>query len=271
MVRTITTAFALACFAGASNAGITALHDRNTSVNVNDAGTNAGMTDFVVDGVDNLFLQGFWFRTAGMNNEANVGTLALTGTSVTDTNPFVDNRPDTLALQYAGPGFMIEPSWTVRGGSQGSFTGDVLETIIIRNIMTAGPLVISFFQYSDFDLNGSINDTSVEILGPLFNTARQSDGAASLSETVVTPQPTRWQVDNFPNTVNMLNDGVVDNLNNNAGPIGPGDLTWAFQWDFVIPSGGSVSISKDKRVVVPGPGTLGLLALAPVALLRRRR
>lgn len=272
MVRMMTTALALACFAGASNAAITALHDRNTSVNVNDSGTLAGMTDFVVDGVDNLFLQGFWFRTAGMNNEANVGTLPLTGFSAIDTNPFVDARVDTLALQYSGAGFTIEPTWTVRGGAFGSNTGDVLETIVIRNTNTSGaPLAITFFQYSDFDLNGSVADDSVEILGPLFNTARQTDGQASLSETVVTPQPTRWQVDSFPNIVNMLNDGVVDNLSNNAGPIGPGDLTWAFQWDFVIPAGGSVSINKDKRVVVPTPGVMSLLALAPLTLCRRRR
>ena len=134
MVRTISSVLALACLAGVSSAAVTTLSDRNTTVSVNDSGTLAGMTDFRVDGVDNLFLQGFWFRTAGMNNEANVGTLQLTGSNAIDTNPFVDQSLDTLALQYSGAGFAIEPTWTVRGGGAGSGTGDVLETIVRRGL-----------------------------------------------------------------------------------------------------------------------------------------
>jgi hypothetical protein len=56
---------------------------------------------------------------------------------------------------------------------------------------------------------------------------------------------------------------------------GPGDASWAFQWNRTIANGGSFQISKDKniRVPVPEPATLGLLGvgLAGLGFAARRR
>jgi hypothetical protein len=57
--------------------------------------------------------------------------------------------------------------------------------------------------------------------------------------------------------------------------MGPGDMTWAFQWDRVIPASGpgrTFIISKDKRLnVVPEPTTMFLLSTAGALALCRRR
>jgi hypothetical protein len=267
--RTLLIASVAGLAAGTAQGAVTTLADRNTVARVEDTGSLAGMTGWDVDGVANLSLQGFWFRTQGMTREQNVGTLQLTGIAATDTNPFVDARVDTLAMQYTGPGFTIEPSWHVRGGSAGDFRSDIAETIAIRNTGTS-TLVISFFQYSDFDLGGTIQDQSVQIGGFNNNTVGQSDVGFVANETVVTPRPTRWEVAFFSSLLNRLNDGAADDLQNVNGPLGPGDLTWAYQWDFTIPAGQSVLISKDKSIV-PAPGVLTLAGVGLALMTRRRR
>jgi hypothetical protein len=250
-------------------AAITILADGNTEARIEDSGSLAGMNTWSIDRINNLSLQGFWFRTQGMTREQNIGTLALTGTVVTDTNTFSDPRPDTLALRYSGPGFTIEPSWSVRGGSPGDSRSDIAETIAIRNTSSV-PLAISFFQYSDFDLGGTVADQSVEILGFGNNTARQTDVGFVAQETVVTPRPSRFEVGFFPSILNRLNDANTDDLQNVAGPLGPGDLTWAYQWDFVIPANSSALISKNKQIV-PAPGAVALIMLGGLVVFSRRR
>ncbi len=272
MIRTLCVLAGAALVSVPALAGIQVLEDRNSTTFIED-GAGAGMFGWNVDGTPNLAFQGFFYRTAGMGFELPVDTtsLALTGSFLTDTNPFVDPRPDTFAAQYTGAGFTIEPTWTLRGGLAGSGTSDVAETIAITNTGTA-PLQFTFFQYSDFDLGGSAGDDSVVITGTPPNTAKQSDPfAGTLNETVVTPAPSRYQVDSFPNLLLELGDGLVTNLNNNAGPLGPGDMTWAFQWDLNIAPGATVLISKDKQIVIPAPAGAMVLGLGGLLAGRRRR
>lgn len=253
--------------AGAAQAVVTTLEDRNSTTTIQDAST-AGMNSWQVDGVNQMFQQWFWFRYAGDASERGINTLALTGSAVSDTNPFVDNRPDRLRLQYtdAGTGLQIAPSWTLRGGTAGSGNAGVNEEIRITNNGQTR-IQLSFFQYSDFDINGTAGGDSVVITGG--NTAEQFDGVYGSAETVVTPAPFAYQAGNWPSIINSLTDGAVTNLNNNAGPV-LGDCSWAFQWEFDIAPGDSVLISKVKNIT-PAPGALALLGLGGLIAGRRRR
>lgn len=53
--------------------------------------------------------------------------------------------------------------------------------------------------------------------------------------------------------------------------LGPGNVTWAYQWDTTIQPGSTFIISKDKRLSgitpIPEPGTAVLLATAGLGLL----
>lgn len=268
----------LVCVAGAAlvvtpaMADTHVLQDRNSTTFIED-GIGAGMFGWEVDGISNLAFQGFFYRTGNMGFELPVdtGSLALTGFFLTDTNPFVDPRPDTFAAQYTGPDFTIEPTWTLRGGMGGSGTSDVAESIAIHNTSN-NVLRMSFFQYSDFDLGGSAGDDTVQLRGNPINTASQSDPFAGvLNETVVTPAPTGYQADFFPNLIVDLTDANITTLNNNGGPVGPGDVCWAFQWDLTINPGQTVLISKDKQLNIPAPGSIAVLALGGLVAGRRRR
>ncbi len=251
-----------------SASGAFTLEDRNSSASFEVEGD--GQYGWLVDGVDQLYNQSFWWRVGLTGGEAPVSALGLVGAGVSDSNPFSDPRPDVLAALYreADDQFEIEVSYKLRGGLAGSRTADLAETIVIRNL-TASPLDFHFFQYVDFDLDAGADGDTVWFLND--NTVMQASGAISVSETVVIPTATRRQVDFFANTVTSLLDDEPTDLNNDMGPLGPGDVTWAFQWDFVLVPHGSLIISKDK-LITPEPTTLALLGCGLFAgLLRRRR
>ena len=154
----------------------------------------------------------------------------------------------------------------------GSGVADIGEAIRIKNT-SGSSLDFHFFQYSDFDLGCPGNDV-IQLgknLQGKFNEAAQSDGAVGLTETVVTPGANHGEAAFFNTTLVKLNDGVASVLSDNLNPVGPGDVTWAFQWDFTIAPGGSFLISKDKYLQiqnVPEPSSM-LLALLGGILIRR--
>lgn len=254
--------------AGTASAAIQTLQDLNSTVRINDS-AQAGMSDWIVDGTDHLFQQWFWFRIQGDTQERSLDTLPLLGTQLVDTNAFTDNRADTFAALYGNGQITFQPTWTLRGGTAGSGVSDVTESVVITNVSNSA-FTLNFFQYTDFDLNGTAGGDSGQFMAPLFNTVQQSDGSVSLGETVITPAPAFFEVSTWPTILNRLNNGTVEDLANNAGPVGPADLAWAVQWTFTIQAGQSVVIAKDKSIV-PAPGALALVAIGGLVAVRRRR
>jgi hypothetical protein len=87
---------------------------------------------------------------------------------------------------------------------------------------------------------------------------------SSLSETVVSPGADHAEVGLGSTTFTKLNDASATTLSDNVGPIGPGDATWAFEWDLTINPFSSTGISKDKYLhwePVPEPSTAALIAV----------
>lgn len=244
------------------------LTDDNSTAVINPAST--GMVDWTVDGVDHLNQQWFWYRV-GDTAEASIDTLALIVGGTTDTN--FDGDDDTLYLRYGNDQnatqYTVEVRFTLDGGSVGSGVADIAEQISITNTGEE-TLDFHFFQYSDFYLGGgSVSDT-VELINA--NAVRQSDPDWTVCETVVTPSADEFELDFFATTLIKLTDGAATTLGNafGAGPVGPGDVTWAFQWDRTISPGGAFQISKDKNMI-PEPATLLVLALGLIPVLLKRR
>ena len=87
----------------------------------------------------------------------------------------------------------------------------------------------------------------------------------------------------FNSTLPHLMDGATSTLNNApafGNPFGPGDVTWALQWDFVglspprpsIPAGGTATITKEIDLrPVPEPVGAVTAGILLVALIRGRR
>jgi len=152
---------------------------------------------------------------------------------------------------------------------------DMGESIKIVN-NTTNVMPFHFYQYSYFNFFGASNDVvqlSQNTHGQ-YNEADQTSDGVALSESVVTPGAPHGEVAPLGATLSKLNSGGPVTLGPpfGAGPLGPGAVTWAFEWDFLINPGGSALISKDKYmdIVVPEPSAFGLMGLAIVGLIMRK-
>jgi hypothetical protein len=178
-------------------------------------------------------------------------------------------------VRYLGAGFKIEINYGLIGGVAGGGNADIAETITITN--TSGSTIedFHFFQYSNFDLGGAAGDDTVQFIND--NTVRQTGSGTVLNETVVSPQADHFEAALHPTTLGYLNDALATTLSDlPGGSLGPGDVTWAYQWDFDLAASGVGSdfqISKDKRMGnnVPEPSTLSVLALGLAVFAYRRR
>lgn len=240
------------------------LSDLNSTAKL-DALSQSGMYQWTVDGQNQLNQQWFWFRV-GNAAEASINTIS-TPTITTY------NGTRGVTTTYANGQFSVQIDYLLTGGTAGSGTADIAETIRIINT-SGSQLDFHFFQYSDFDLAGTPTDDSV-MLTPISGKYYLSDQVqgASLMETVVTPPATRGEAALYSFTKDKLNDGVASDLNN-MNTAGPGDATWALQWDLSIAADGSVIISKDKRLqlaLVPEPSALALLGLGLAAFSIRKK
>ena len=252
-----------------SQAQIVTLTDNNSVAQVNTA-SQAGMFNWSVNGQNQLAQQWFWFRVGATGPEASINTIS----APTITTP----NASTLYTSYANNSYGVQIKYSLTGGSAVSGKADMGESIVINNT-SASALDFHFFQYSDFNLGGATGGQTVQLgknLSGLFNEALQTAPGVAFTETVLTPGANHGEAGLVNTTLVKLNDGTPTTLNDNAGPVGPGDATWAFEWDLSIAPGSSALISKDKYIQlqpIPEPSSLALisLGLAGCALIKRRR
>jgi len=259
-----------ACLAWAAPVGadVVTLGDANAEV-VIDLASDAGMYQWIVDGVDHLKKQWFWFRVGDTGPEMSLDTLSLIG-AVSSGDPLdPDPRDERLVAKYGGTGFEIEVDILLTGLGTGNGAG-INESIKITRTETAD-LDFHFFQYADFDLDGDAADDSVEITGdPGYkNAARQVDDSV-ISENIAT-LPSQYAAAAYSVILDSLTNLGPDNLGQVAGPVTNNDLTWAFQWDFTLDDNDPEFIISKKKNLIPEPAALALVAAGGVVALSRRR
>lgn len=268
-MRLLTLFLGLACgLAASSPAAIFTMQDRNSEVRV-DSASQSGTFEWMVDGQNQLAKQWFWIGT-GNNPERSLDTLDFVSGLLSSGN--ADPETERLNLTYRDSGGLYEVSvdFVLTGGSDGSGVSDVAEIIRVRNLSSSS-IGFRFFQYVDLDLAGTAGGDTVEVVNS--NAVMQTEGAAAVSETVLAPRPSHYEVGTFPSTLDKLNDALASTLSDTAGPVS-GNATWAFEWDFTLSGGGTYIISKDKHLIVPEPGSAALaltaLGMAIVWTARRR-
>jgi len=235
-----------------SQAQILTLTDAGSIAQIN-TGSQAGMYNWSVGGMNQLQQQWFWYRIGTAGPEQSINTISAP--TITQTTP---NQANVL---YGNSVFSVDVSYVLTGNTASS---GLNESIRIIN-KTASNLDLHFFQYLDFNLLGQTTNQSV-VLNASAARATQTFLSGRASE-VATPNANHREAALFGLTLSSLNDVNPTTLNDNL-MAGPGDVTFAFQWDFTIAAGGSQLISK--IVTVPEPSAIVLMALGLVAFTLRR-
>jgi hypothetical protein len=261
-------ALALVLSVGPVRAAVYTLTDGNSSFTV-DPFSQAGAYGWVVDGTSVLYQQWFWYSAGG--TEASIDTLPLISATPSGAAELTLLYGSTNHSTGKPNNFTVSIQYTLTGEEADTFTSDVGETIAITNY-SGQALPFKFFQYSDFDLSAA--DTVV--IDPSLRFVDQYPDSTGLmvGETTDTPKPSHAEANNFSNTLTKLNTGVahLDDILT----AGPGNVTWAFEWDKTLTASGMNSaliISKDKNLApvptVPEPAAI--LGFGTILLLVGRK
>lgn len=232
-------------------------------------GTNGGLANFVYNGgQDNMSQNWWWYRTICDSREYALSNQVqlVTGANVAELVYYESLADGTIPnaleirLRYTLTGFSPEHAqlkidWTVRNLSE---------------VCTP----FEFFAYTDPGWGtGAIgtltnnNFIEKEILIEDTDNPRRLLLTAQMSNLV------GWEIAKFPQNLNQLADGDIDNLLNATTPLGPGNVTAAFQWSYMLPQHGVASGTFIKDLTIPEAHSLllALPGLASIGIWRRRK
>ncbi len=227
---------------------------------------------------DHMYQNWWWFRTNLDSAEKPLfGLTSMMSGGANNVNLVFTE--DAGSFQNA---LLFDLTYTLTGISPTLAKVDIVWSV--RNIygQQSMPITVDFFAYSDFDLNGSAGGDSGVLANP--QTIRYTEGTTAVDVIASSGSLVGYDVDNYSNLLDLLNDGSVYNVSNSGLPFGPGDMTNVFQWQATLGLGQEMTGTLTKLVnleysppppppVIPEPGTwmLMLSGIVPVALKVRRK
>jgi hypothetical protein len=232
------------------------LTDGNSSIGLS-LSSSAGMTNWLVNGINQVQQQWFWFRV-GNNPEQDISTISAP--------TITQSIAKQLTVAYDLPGqYGVTVKYDLSGGSNPQLS----EAVTIFN-HTGGSLDFHFFQYGHVTLGNSTANQSVLFTSDLtgITSVGQTGPGGQSYQSAFTVSGSRSEAAFFNSTLTSLTDGSATTLNNNPS-IGPGNVTYAVEWDLSINTGASKQISILSAI--PEPSVFALGSLAMLVLLRITR
>jgi PEP-CTERM motif len=237
-------AFAVSFVSAGLSASPLSVANANSSITV-DARSVFGLSSYVVDGVENDFEQSYWTRGLGATFESPLSDLPVTA---------AEALGNQIMVAYSAPQFDVQVRYLLMGGLPGSHIASLLETLMFFN-RTGQPLPLTLYMETDLDVGGTAENTAVGDINGITQSAPGWSAFVSAN-----PIPDGFQIASFPDLFLSLGDTAITNLTNTGSPFGPGDASFAFQWNAVLPVGSPYTVSVQKAFV-PEPATWCLTAL----------
>jgi hypothetical protein len=243
------------------------------TVNVGNTGT-LGMNSWsVLNNQSQLNQQWFWYSVNGAAQQP-INTIS-TATVFNFSNPA--SPLNDLGVTYSNSTLAVSVEYVLAGNGVGSGSADLTENLNIQNT-GASSISLSFYQYSNFNLlQNNMNSVTISsdangYLGAMQTTG--GPGGNGIAEVIEAPLANNAEAALAGQTLANLNGNSYYTLNGNTSA-GPGDVTWAFQWNVTLDPNATLNIIKDKGLsiqIVPEPTTMAFVALGLGALgLARRR
>jgi hypothetical protein len=233
--------------------------------------STAGTSDLRPEGgttTDHLFQNMWYYRVAGDTREHPIGNYTLAGGQ---TITAVGSGGGTNQFSYAITETRFTAQWVgTLFDSTDPGNSTLYQSFSITN-PGGSPLSIALFSYADFDVNGTAGGDSATGGIPEMTITDSVAGTALYGGLAANA----FQVTAFATLRGLLLNASVDDFNNTGLPFGPGDFTGGFQWNLVIPAGGTVSVdgylSVGPLVPIPEPTSLALTGLGILGVIRYRR
>jgi hypothetical protein len=211
----------------------------------------AGINSWVVDGVEQLKFQSFYYR---------IGTGPEYALDNITSTPFVSFTGGGIDITYSNSSLSLLLSYDLFGNQVGS--------------QNSG---LGYSVHSDYDLGGTSAGQNVVMekitSGPVslrkFKSAGQTFGPMWMTNVfslTALPSPTPLaEAGLYNSTLLSLTDGAQTTLNN-ATNAGPGDVAYAVQWDIALAGNSSASLSGSFTMAVPEPSSFSFLIASMLGL-----
>lgn len=211
--------------------------------------------------------QDTWFGRSGTaHDEGPLSGLSYISGSNTDTNKILLNFQDAYSPLSVGLSYELNGS---------GLSSSVLEGLTLTNSGT-DPVTLSIFKYADYDLCYGYDAHNNDNASGNTSGITQYDAFSAVSvvpAVLSTPGAFQISVVGYPGSIiSSLNDDNATNLDNSGSSYGPGDASFAFQWDITLNGGESYYIENVKTLTTaPEPVSTVLFLLGGGALFLRRR
>jgi hypothetical protein len=185
-----------------------------------------------------LYQKWFWLRQGS-------STAQLSVDEISQPFGFSALSSSNATVTYFAQGLTINLGFTLTGGASGSYSSVLAENISIQNT-TNFAITLHFFEYTDFDLNGSADEDTVSFPGA--NKVVQQGKGMMATEMIQGATPNYWEVSWYAITLDKLIDDPSVQLSDELIPALSGDQTYAYEWDVTLSAGQSLVLNVSNSI-----------------------
>ena len=265
---------AMGMMVGSAGAQVYNLTSGNATASINAGGGSGplGLNSWVVDGISQAKQQWYYYGIGAAANQSvdSMGNLTLNSQTASSVQ-------FTYANAASSPDYKVTLYYNLTAAANGSGISGMGETATFYNL-SANPLTLRFFDYTDMDLTGTPNNQSVTLYNKSLGTTYfyQTAGSYTFTNKTVSSagglftSASHLDANLFSTTLQTLTNGTASSLGDHLSA-GPGDATAGEEWDVTLAPGSTLLLSKTLNMVVPEPGVAAILALGFASLVMARK